>query len=149
MLTFLAVLGLRPKLQNAAAPQIARVRERLRDFEWEKFGCRTKPPSYWRASSFSWGAEVFPRAIAPGLWMNGDNQRELSPMQFAFCPPGSKTPNDPKRPLNNARIESCSKWPWATAFKKIVASFRFQRSESHATGGKTLEQKSIFQSSME
>ncbi len=46
MLTFLSVLGLRPRLKNATASQFARVMKRLHDFEWEEFGCHAKPPSY-------------------------------------------------------------------------------------------------------
>lgn len=61
--------------------------------------------------------DVLPRQLAPGLLLNADSDRELHPMQFAFCPPGCKTPSDPKRALNNARVESRDKWPWKFAFK--------------------------------
>lgn len=62
--------------------------------------------------------EIFPRSIAPGLVQNADGDRELHPMQFAFAPPGCPTPSDPKRALNNARIESVDRWPWKHAIQK-------------------------------
>ncbi len=61
--------------------------------------------------------EVLPRGMAPGLLLNLDRERELHAMQFSFAPPGCTTPSDPKRPLNNARIESVAKWPWKEAFQ--------------------------------
>lgn len=59
--------------------------------------------------------EVLPRGLAPSLLLTGDDERELHPMQFALCPPGCPTPSDPKRTLNNARVESLGGWPWKTA----------------------------------
>ncbi len=38
LLTVLSVLGLRPRLKTATASQLARVMERLRDFDLEEFG---------------------------------------------------------------------------------------------------------------
>lgn len=60
---------------------------------------------------------VVPKSLAPGLIATVDGQRELHPMQFAFSPPGWPTKTDPKRLLNNARIESLGKWPWVEAAK--------------------------------
>ncbi len=63
-------------------------------------------------------ADILPRAMAPGLLRSDDGDRELTAMQFAFCPPGCPTPTNPKRPLNNARVESASRWPWREAFRQ-------------------------------
>ncbi|TWU34335.1 SOS response-associated peptidase [Novipirellula artificiosorum] len=62
--------------------------------------------------------DVFPGSIAPAVMSSAQGQRELRPMQFSFSPPGCPTPSDPKRPLNNARIESAGKWPWKDAFRE-------------------------------
>lgn len=61
--------------------------------------------------------EFLPRAMAPGLFIDDEDERLLGPMQFSFCPPGCPSPSDPKRALNNARIESAGKWPWKDAFR--------------------------------
>lgn len=66
---------------------------------------------------FELGAEALPRSITPGLLFDKQGGRVLAGLQFAFCPPGSDSPSDPKRPLNNARIESVHKWPWKDAFR--------------------------------
>ena len=60
---------------------------------------------------FSWGDDIVPRSIAPGI-MLADGQRELVPMQFALAKPGAAEPSDPKWPNNNARVEKYDKWPW-------------------------------------
>lgn len=81
------------------------------------------------------GAEIevsedfLPRDMVPGLLEDHDTQRWLFPMQFAFSPPGCEGPSDPKRTLNNARIESVRKWPWKDAFRTSrcvvpISSFR-------------------------
>lgn len=78
---------------------------------------------------FDWAPAIYPRQTAPGLLLNADGQRELLPMQFSLAPPGSKTPTDPKRALNNTRVESVEKWPWKTSFRQFrcivpLTSFR-------------------------
>lgn len=67
---------------------------------------------------FDWEPAIYPRQAAPGLLLNADGGRELVPMQFGLAPPGSKTPSDPKRTLNNTRVESIGKWPWKTSFRR-------------------------------
>lgn len=79
--------------------------------------------------AFDWEAEIYPRQTAPGLLRNCDGQRELLPMQFGLAPPRSKTPSDPKRALNNTRVESVEQWPWETSFRRFrcivpMTSFR-------------------------
>lgn len=78
---------------------------------------------------FDFAAEITPRALTPGLTLRPDGRRVLHPMQFALAPLGSKVPFDPKRLLNNARIESFDKWPWQVPFRRFrcvvpLTSFR-------------------------
>jgi putative SOS response-associated peptidase YedK len=78
---------------------------------------------------FDWEPAIYPRQTAPGLMLNADEKRDLVPMQFGLAPPGSKTRSDPKRTLNNTRIESFDKWPWKTSFRRYrcivpLTSFR-------------------------
>jgi putative SOS response-associated peptidase YedK len=88
---------------------------------------------------FDWEPTIYPRQTAPGLMLNGDGERELLPMQFGLAPPGSKTRSDPKRTLNNTRIESYDKWPWKTSFRRYrcivpLTSFRRVIRKPGATG---------------
>lgn len=73
-------------------------------------------------------AEVFPYTLAPVLAINRDGDRELRPMTFGM---GDRDGSSSRRAhvLNNARIESRSKWPWKTSFEKYrcvvpMTSFR-------------------------
>ncbi len=65
---------------------------------------------------FEFSPDINPRSLAPGILRKADGERELHPMQFALAPPGSKTPFDPKRAFNDARVESAEKWPWNIPF---------------------------------
>ncbi|TWT76988.1 hypothetical protein Pla123a_24130 [Posidoniimonas polymericola] len=66
---------------------------------------------------FELGVECLPRSSVPGLLFDKQSKRVLAGLQFAFCPPGCESPGDPKRALNNARVESIHKWPWKDAFR--------------------------------
>lgn len=73
-------------------------------------------------------SDFLPRGMVPGVRLV-DGERQLAPMQFSFSPPGCPSPSDPKRALNNARIESVGKWPWKDAFRTsrcIVPIYEFR-----------------------
>ena len=76
----------------------------------DEFGARVP-------EEFVWERPLFPRMISPGIVLNKAGERELRPMQFGLSPVGCPTPSDPRRPLNNARIEAVEKWPWDIPFR--------------------------------
>jgi putative SOS response-associated peptidase YedK len=62
--------------------------------------------------------DILPGQLAPGLWLNGDGERELVPMQFGLAKAGAKVPFDRKWPNNNARVEKYDQWPWKVPFRQ-------------------------------
>ncbi|MCA9214731.1 MAG: SOS response-associated peptidase family protein [Planctomycetales bacterium] len=65
-----------------------------------------------------WTTQVFPKMDAPVVLLV-DDKPQVSLLRFGLIPKFSK--GQPKQPLNNARVEKLSSWPWKTSVGQFCA----------------------------
>lgn len=73
-------------------------------------------------------ADIFPNGISPAILASDNRTRQLIPMKFGLVPVGAIAP-DPKRLLNNARVEKLDGWPWklsAPSYRCVVPVSEFR-----------------------